>query len=966
MTAPNTAGRRDWEIVERILDAALEVQAEERAALLDRECEGDIALRSEVEELLAACEEEHGFLETPAAAFAASLTAEENERDEKSSEGIAIGPYRVIREIARGGMGSVYLAERADGQFEQRVALKLIKRGMDSDEVHRRFLSERRILARLSHPHIARLLDGGMTNEGHPWFAMEFVDGSTITRYCDEHKSTINQRVELFQSVCEAVRYAHQNLIIHRDLKPSNILVTADGQVKLLDFGIAKLLEEDPAGGPLTQTEVRAMTPEYAAPEQVRGDPVTTATDVYALGAVLYELLSGRRAHQFKRRVPAEIERVVCDVEPEPPSIAAAHEGNPLARSLSGDLDTIVLKALQKDPARRYLSADALSEDLRKYRAGLPVSARPDTIRYRARKFVRRYRVLVAATAVVIVSLTAGLAGTLWQANAASRQAQLASAEAAKANEVKEFLVGLFKGSDPSETRQQNLTARDLLERGSRGVDTALRKQPDVHAELLDILGVVYGELAFFPQSDSLLRRSVALSKQLHGNSDPIVTERLTHLATVLITWSKYEQADTVLREVLATRRQSLGPEHADVGATLSQLGQVQRLRGDLDEGEKLLREAIAIHLKTPGPRSPAVALDLFELAVALNEHGKTPGADSAATEALAIRRANFSSDHPLLLKTEHLIALIRVDQGAYTEAEQIERRVLDTRRRLYGEEHHTVADAMNVVALAIENQGNLVQAESLYTRALSINRKTLGDDHNATIVLANNLAVLRYRLRDLPGAVAAMRIARDAWTRTLGEDHIYAVTATNNLGAMLSDLGDYKEAEPLIRTSLAKREKIFADSSVEVGQVLRNLGLLLHRTGRRVEAEPPLRRALSNYRKSLGPDHTRTAEALTALGALLTDAGRAQEAEPMLRDALRIRVKSLAPADTRIAETRGALGQCLAVRSRYKEATPLLLDSYRAYATDGRDKPAIAKARRRVAALYISLGQPDEAAKYQ
>jgi serine/threonine-protein kinase len=956
--------RRAWEQIDAILDAALAVPKEERAAVLDRECAGDEGLRGEVEQLLEAGEQDHGFLETPAGAFAWSLVVEELQREESLPEGMRVGPYRLIREIARGGMGSVFLAERADGQFEQRVALKLIKHGMDSDQVHRRFLSERRILARLSHDHIARLVDGGVTDDGHPWFAMEFVDGSPITQYCDEHGQTIAERIDLFRDVCETVRYAHQNLVIHRDLKPSNILVTPEGQVKLLDFGIAKLLEENSTDTPLTQTEVRVMTPEYAAPEQVRGDPVTTATDVYALGAVLYELLSGRRAHQFKRRVPAEIERVVTEVEPEAPS-AAARDGNVNARALAGDLDTIVLKALQKEPSRRYLSADALNEDLRRYRAGLPVSARPDTIRYRVRKFVRRYRVLVGATAAVILALITGLGGTLWQANAASRQASVASAEAAKATEVKDFLVGIFKGSEPSEARQRDITARDLLERGTRGIDTALRNQPEVHAELLDILGVIHGELALFPRADSLLRRSIQLSQSLPGNADSVVAERMAHRATVLTAWSKYDQADSVLHQVLAIRQRTLGPDNPAVGSTLTELGEMQRLKGNLDSAETLHRTAVAIDRRRAGKNDLQLAAGLYGLSITLNEQGKQVAADSAAREALAIRRARLASDHPDVLNAMHQVALNHVED-APDQSMSVESEVLAARRRLYGNEHLLIADALNVLSLAAQSAGKLARAESLSTEALAINRKTLGDDHNSTIVMANNLAVLRYRLRQLPGAVAAMRLARDAWIRTLGGDHLYAFTATNNLGAMLSDLGNYREAEPLIREGLAKRQRQFGDTSAEAGQSWRNLGVLLHRTGRKAEGEVALRHAVENARRSLGPEHLRSAEALTSLGALLNDEGQTVEAERVLRQALAIRLKAGAPGDVRVAETRGALGECLTLRGRYREAEGLLVDSFNTYTTDAHDAPAIARARKRLAVLYDRQGKPEEAAKYR
>jgi serine/threonine-protein kinase len=371
--------------VERILDLALELAPEERAALLDGACAGDPELRAEVEAILAGADAPV-FFESPAIAFADPLLESEPE----ALDGAVVGPYRLIRELGHGGMGIVYLAERADGQFEQRVALKLIRRGMDSDEILRRFIAERQVLARLSHAHIARLLDGGVTAEGQPWFAMEYVAGLPLDRSCEERGLDITERLALFGKVCEAVQYAHRNLVVHRDLKPSNILVTAAGDIKLLDFGIAKALSTDPADETVTRAEQRLMTPEYAAPEQLRGELVTTATDVYALGAILYLLLTGRSAHQLAGRTPTERERVICEVEPELPSLAV--RGTPrdrLRRRLAGDLDTIVLKALRKEPSRRYASVDAMIEDLDRHRTGLPVRARPDSVTYRARKCPR-------------------------------------------------------------------------------------------------------------------------------------------------------------------------------------------------------------------------------------------------------------------------------------------------------------------------------------------------------------------------------------------------------------------------------------------------------------------------------------------------------------------------------------------------------------------------------------------------
>jgi Tol biopolymer transport system component/serine/threonine protein kinase len=417
MTAGGGAGR--WPEVERILDLALELAPEERSALLDRTCAGDPELRAEVEALLVGAEAPV-FFESPAIAFADPLV----ESEVAGRTGEFFGPYRLVRELGHGGMGLVYLAERADGQFQQRVALKLIKRGMDSDDILHRFLAERQVLASLNHPHIARLLDGGVTADGQPWFAMEYVEGVPLSRYCDERSLGIEARLAIFGKICKAVQHAHQSRVVHRDLKPSNILVTADGEIKLLDFGIAKVLRALPEDDSLTQTGDRLMTPEYAAPEQVCGGPVTIATDVYALGAILYLLLTGQPAHNFAGGTRAERDRVICEVEPESPS--AAVRGTTRGRwrrRLAGDLDTIVLKALRKEPARRYPSVEALLEDLERHRSGLPVRAQRDSMAYRTRKFLgRRRRFAIEVTLVVCLALAAGLVGTFLAMRAGSRE----------------------------------------------------------------------------------------------------------------------------------------------------------------------------------------------------------------------------------------------------------------------------------------------------------------------------------------------------------------------------------------------------------------------------------------------------------------------------------------------------------------------------------------------------------------
>ena len=433
-----------WRRVEELFHLALECPPERRSAFLDEACAGDDALRLEVASLLSNPDERESFLETPAARLAAGELIRQSG---ESPIGQIIGAYQVVEEIAQGGMGTVYRAVRADDQYQQQVAIKLIKRGMDTDWIVRHFRAERQILSGLDHPNICRLLDGGSTEDGRPYFVMEYIEGVALLDYCDGHKLTLRERLKLFRAVCSAVQYAHQRLVVHRDIKPGNILVTEEGVPKLLDFGLATILSASPAEP--TMTIERMLTPNYASPEQVRGETVTTASDIYSLGVVLYELLSGHRPHRIATGTPLEVSRAICETEPDKPSVAiarvevvvgadgesseitpqsvsAARKAKPekLRRQLAGDVDNIVLKALRKEPERRYASAEQLSEDICRYMDGLPVTARKDTLAYRGVKFVRRHRAGVAAAALVVVSLTVGLLASLWQAQVARRRFQ--------------------------------------------------------------------------------------------------------------------------------------------------------------------------------------------------------------------------------------------------------------------------------------------------------------------------------------------------------------------------------------------------------------------------------------------------------------------------------------------------------------------------------------------------------------
>ena len=742
------AGYR-WEEVDRLFDQALELPPSDRQRWLDESCAGDPALRNQLEALLQADAAAGNFLEVDGWRLAEPVV----------EDGRGIGPYRVVRELARGGMGVVYLAERADGQFEQRVALKLIKRGMDSDEIHRRFLAERQILARLNHPHIARLLDGGVSTEEQPYFAIEYIEGSTILAHCESRQLGLQDRLRLFLDVCEAVRYAHQNLVVHRDLKPSNILVTPEGQVKLLDFGIAKLLSQEPGVETgLTETGVRVMTPEYASPEQVRGEPVTTATDVYALGTVLYELLTGQRAQRLESRAPAEVERIVCRVDPEPPSSVPTGADR---KRLRGDLDTITLRALKKEPDRRYPTVEQLAADVRRHLTGKPVTARPDTWRYRAAKFVGRHRIGVAAVAAIVLSLIAGLAGTAWQARVAAEKARVASAEAAKQRAVRDFLVQLFEASDPKQARGREVTARELLDRGRRGIDTALAGHPDVRAELLTVLGIVHRSLASFAPADTLFGQALALTRTLEGDVQPELAARLTEWATNMMEQDQHARADSLLEEAIS-RLRSEGAHEAELAQPLRMRGWAQANQGHYARAVELEREALAIDLRHRGDGTAEVAEDLGGLSNALLLSGDAVGGDSAARAALAIRRRTLQPGDPALLRAIADAGVTSGERGDYARAEQLFREVVAGRRQLYPNGHPELAMALDELAHWVEQQGKgrYAEAESLYVQALDMYRSVLGPDHSEVARTLSSLAGLRYERGDVPDGVRDMRAA--------------------------------------------------------------------------------------------------------------------------------------------------------------------------------------------------------------
>jgi serine/threonine-protein kinase len=957
-----TASTYRWDEADRLFDEALEQPPAERERWLAERCAGNPALHRQVEALLRADELAGRFLEVDGWRLAVPLL---EEPDPGSTLGGEIGPYRLVRELARGGMGVVYLAERADGQFEQRVALKLIKRGMDSDEIHRRFLAERQILARLSHPHIARLLDGGVSAGGQPYFAIEYIDGTTILEHCEARKLEVEDRLRLFLDVCDAVRYAHRSLVVHRDLKPSNMLVTADGQVKLLDFGIAKLLGDGPDAGPgLTETGMRVMTPEYAAPEQVTGAPVTTATDVYALGAVLYELLSGQRAHRLEARTPMEVARVVCEEDPIPPS---GHAAGALQQRLRGDLDTITLTALQKKPERRYATVEQLAEDVRRHLDGRPVSARPDTWRYRATKFVGRHRIGVAAAVAIALSLVAGLSGTIWQARVAAERARLATEEAEKERAVREFLVRLFSAASPGQSLGEDLTVRELLDRGRRDLDTALTAQPLVRARLLTAVAGVYAGLGQVPQADSLFAQAVALTRTLSGDVDADLATALTAWAGSLIVQSRFDSAEPLLREAVDRLRRR-DPDDPALAGPLQSLGRVYTFTNRRAEAAATLRETLAIQLRHHAPGSWQVASALDDLGYELLRQGDLPGADSAVGAALASYRRLLPPQHPALLWTLSNLSAVRLAQGDTAEAERMLREVIAGQERLYPEGHSELAHSLGWLGMRLAASGRYAAVDSLIAPELEAHRKLLGPDNSHVAMLVELLADAHYHLGDLEAAERYQREVVGIWRRAIGPEQRHTLSMLDLLASYVRDQDRYEEAERLAAEALAGRRKILGASHPDVALSLSTLGSLRRLRGDYAKAEQLLREALV-IRRTESPNNRReTAEVLRELGAVLNERGKPGEAEPLLKESVDLLTALPGARPVETAEARRDLGQSLSLQGRYPEAEQLLLEAHRALAerSDYWSRKARSETVDRLVELYRRQGRWADASRWR
>jgi eukaryotic-like serine/threonine-protein kinase len=897
-----------------ILEEVRKLAPQQRRAFLQSACAGDPALLARIE---AQINDSPPNSAPPKPTIVVSFPNEEKTGDR-------IGRYKLLQKIGEGGMGAVWMAEQTE-PVRRQVALKVIKQGMDSGQVLARFEAERQALALMDHPNIARVLDAGATPGGRPFFVMELVKGTSLTRFCDEQRLSIRQRLELFVPVCQAVQHAHQKGIIHRDLKPSNILVALyDGKPvpKVIDFGVAKA-----AGARLTDrtlfTELGAIvgTLEYMSPEQAELNQldIDTRSDIYSLGVVLYELLTGSTPlTRDALRLGAfdEILRRIREEEPPRPStrlleskqlpaISAQRQLQPdqLTSLLRGDLDWIVMKTLEKDRSRRYETANGVAMDLARHLADEPVAARPPSAAYRIQKTVRRHKLAFAAAGAVTISLVIGFAVSTWLFLAEKRaekvQAQLrqqAEAETAKSRQVTQLLKDMLKGVGPSVALGRDTTMlREISGRTVERLGKDLGTQPLLEAELRDTIGEVYWALGDFAK------------------------------------------AEPMQREALAVRRRLLGDEHPDVAQSMNDLGKVLWSEGKLADAEKLHRDALALRqrLAAPGP----IAESFNNLALVLYSQGKAAEAETLGQEAVLIRRKLLGPDHPDVAESLGGLAAALWSQSKLAEAESAYRQALEIQRKSLGTEHPDIATSLNNLGTVLWSQGKLAESEAIQREALAMYRKLAGDESPET------------RERVDKGV------------------HTEVATSLNNLALVLWRQGKLDEAETMFRESLALKRKLKVDHQ-DLAAVINNLAFVLWKKGQLPEAEALNREALEMRKKVLGNDSPDVAASLDNLGGVLRDANRLPEAEAALRECLAIREKKI-PEDWRNFSARGTLGGILLGEKKFAEAESLLIAAFEGMTQRQAKIPAEHKGRlkeaaERLAQLFEATGRPDQAARWK
>jgi serine/threonine protein kinase/tetratricopeptide (TPR) repeat protein len=822
-----------WERIQSLFHQTADLPPAEQDAFLQAACAHDSALIHEVSAMLKEDARPASLLERGIAGVAHALL---NDPDPAQFPRQQFGPYHLIRLLGEGGMGLVYLAERTD--LGSLVAIKILRDAWLSPARRERFASEQRTLAQLNHASIARLYDADALPDGTPWFAMEYVEGVPLTEYSKLHASPLDTRIHLFRAVCEAVQYAHSQAVIHRDLKPSNILVKQDGSIRLLDFGIAKQLESLDTPVNQTMTGLRLMTPAYAAPEQIRGDRVGIHTDVYSLGVILFELLTGQLPFDLSNLTPAEAASIVAEHEPGKPS-SILRTGNPppdvasLNKSAWSELDVLCLTAMHKDPARRYRSVEALIRDIDHYLRAEPLEARPDTFSYRVGKFVQRHQRMVVTSVAAIVLVLAMLSFFTVRL-AKARNAALA--EAARTQRIQKFMLNLFEGGDQAVGPSDSMRVITLVDRGAMEAKT-LNSDPKIQAELYQNLGDIYEKLGKFEQADALLQTALAQHQSLYGAYSPESAETLLELGLLRDAQGKFDDAERYVRQALAIDRQKLSPTHPALARATSALGKVLEDRGSYDASIRVLEEAARLQ-SAQGGSSTDLSETLSELANSHFYTGHYDASESLNQRVLSMDRQLYGDRHPHIADDLINLGAIKYDLGHYPEAERYDRDALDITQSFYGLNHPATASALTILGRTLVSAGKSDEAAGMLRQALQIEEQVYGKVHPRVAGTLNELGKISQQQGKLDDAEADFRRMAGIYRTVYSGKHYYIGIALCNLGGVLVDRKDYSGAEKSFQEALQIYSQTLPPDHLNVGIARVRLGRALLLDKRYSEAE--------------------------------------------------------------------------------------------------------------------------------
>ena len=883
-------GKQDkeyWEILGHLYEAASELPAEQRKTFIEDHSPNE-NMKKELSSLL--------DVEKDSTTYFNALSEKliEPAFDELIDMPPSCGKvnnYKILEKIGRGGMGSVYLAERSDKTYESHVAVKILRRGLDSDDILSRFKIERQILAQLNHPNITHLLDGGITSDGRPYFVMEYVKGKPITEYCNDNRLTIEQRIELFIRICDAIAYAHQNLVIHRDLKPGNILVTEGGIVKLLDFGIAKLIDDKRNQyHTISETGQRFMTPEYSSPEQIRGKQINTASDVYQLGLVLYKLLCDKTPFTFKDDSLVERERVILEQEPGKPSAVFAKKEDSnikdisdkrsstparIRKKIKGDLDTIILRALHKEPEKRFSSVVEMKEDLIRYLKGLPVQSQRDSLKYRTEKFIKRNKVPVSIASGFMLALI--IFGLIYNHSITDQRNQ-AQREAMKASQVTSFLIDLFEANDPTITGGEDISAWELLEYGEERIEI-LEGQPEVQAQMFDVTGQIYRKIGEFEKSENLLNNALEIRKELLGENHPETLSNYDKLGLLMSDQGRFSEAESILRNVLDIRKKNDMLKDPATADTKSNLAYVIRRIGDHNEAEELYRQSLEIRQNAYGNKHELTIESMSSLGVTLLHKPDYTEGEKIFREVLELRKELLGPVHPDLAMSYNNLGALLLLVGKFEESTGMFREALDMRKKLFGDRHPKVALTTNNLAIAYGELGNYEESESYFNEALTTRTNLFGEDNVNTAISKFSLALLNLKTNEPEEALSYSQDAYQVFLEKLSEDHSFTARSMLAMGNAYLMLEEHDSAREYIEKGFRKIQEIHEEHSLELALAQWDYAKYLFKTGEIDQANMYSQLAISNLQSIEGPGslrQNRIIEELSVFGTeLLSDTTR-------------------------------------------------------------------------------------------